>query len=168
MQMAYGVSLFASRLAGGMNQLRHLLGVKGLWSITVVDKTCAGSACAPPMLGVVWFPSSWAVDQTATTFVHELAHVIDWTSSFFTLNGFSAHWGYAPLTDYAAGIPPQPYPVSWDRWAEAATVWVFGGIVNTTGSFETSFKTTQVHSYVGQNDLNVQMNRMTELLNGWR
>ena len=49
-QMAYGVSLFASRLGGGINQLKSLLGVKGLWTITVVDKTCAGSPCAPPLL----------------------------------------------------------------------------------------------------------------------
>ncbi len=165
MQMAYGVSLFASRLVGGMNQLRHLLGIKGLWSIAVVDKTCAGSACAPPMLGVVWFPSSWSVSRTAQDFVHELGHIIDWNSFF----SFSGRWGYEPLTDYAAGIPPQPYPVCWDRWAEAVTVWVFGG-VDKTGNFATNYKTTEVGDRVTRYaiDLAVQMNRMSDLLNGWR
>ena len=82
-------------------------------------------------------------------------------------NGFSAHWGYARVTDYAAG-QGQPYPISWDRWAEAVTVWVFGGVVNTTMDFATSYETNEVRSYVKQSELNVQMNRMTELLNGWR
>lgn len=169
MQMAYGVARFAARLEGGMNQLRHLLGVdRLLWSITVNDTTCAGAPCAPPMLGAIWFPSSRAVSTTAMDFVHELGHVIDWTSSFLTLNGFSAHWGYEPLTNYAAG-QGQPYPISWDRWAEAVTVWVFGG-VDKTGNFATNYKTTEVGIYAQKpgTNLTVQMNRMTELLNGWR
>ena len=163
-QMAFGVSLFASRLQGGMAQLRHLLG--GI--VDVANSSCRGSACAPPMLRSVYFPSSWPIDQVATAFVHELAHVIDWTSSFLTLNGFSSHWGYAPLTKYAEG-EGQPYPIRWDRWAEAVTVWVFGG-VDKTGNFATNYKTGEVGRYLAKynNDLNVQMNRMAELLNGWR
>jgi hypothetical protein len=162
-QMAFGVSLFASRLQNGMAQLRRLLG--GV--VDVANSSCDGSACAPPLLRSVRLPASWPIDQVATTFVHELAHMIDWSAGF--LGGFSSRWGYEPLTDYAAGIPPQPYPLRWDRWAEAVTVWVFGG-VDATGNFATSYKTQQIGDRVKRYgiDLNVQMNRMTELLNGWR
>jgi RHS repeat-associated protein len=167
-ELASGVALFAQRLDSGMQQLRHLLGTDQtpIWITTLFG--CGAASCAPPNMREVWMPiTSWPMDQIATTFVHELAHVIDWRSSFLGLTGFSAHWGYAPLTNYAAG-QGQPYPVRWDRWAEAVTVWVFGGVVNTTQDFATGYKTNEVSHHVDTISLNVQMNRMTELLNGRR
>jgi hypothetical protein len=103
------------------------------------------------------------------TIVHELAHVIDWHSRIQygvdqvygyavpAYGMFSTAWGDPPLTDYAAGKTGgfRPYPPSWDRWAEAVTVWVFGS------SYKPSERPLSVN-------LGVQMTRIGELLEGWR
>jgi len=167
-EMARGVARFGQKLtaSGGFARLRELLG----GPVRVRDWGCGGgAACAPPVpvpfFGwELWFPPSFALGEVAGSFVHELAHVIDWNSFF----SFSGRWGYAPLTKYAEDNQ-QFYPQSWDRWAEAVAVWVMGDF-DATGAFATTHKSGQVSDYVKKYtiDLAVQMNRMSELLNGWR
>jgi len=114
----------------------------------------------------LWFPPGFALGDVAGNFVHELAHVIDWNAHYT----FSARRGYAPLTKYAAG-QRQPYPISWDRWADAVAVWVMGDF-DVTGAFATTYKSKEVGIHTANlpaaDSLVVQMNRMSELLNGWR
>jgi RHS repeat-associated protein len=165
-QMARGVARFGQKLAtsGGLARLRDLLGSP----VRVRSWHCGAGACAPPanvwFSWEVWFPSIFALADVAGMFVHELAHVIDWNAHY----SFSGRWGYAPLTDYAANNN-QLYPQSWDRWAEAVAVWVMGDF-DATGAFVTSHKSKEVtnHALMPGTNLTVQMNRLNELLNGWR
>lgn len=93
--------------------------------------------------------------------VHELAHVIDWR------NGFSGRWPYAPLTEYAETAPVWGMLQAnrWEVWAEAVTVYVFGGF-DVNGAYTTSYE--RANWYPSPLDqLNEQMRRMQYLLNGW-
>ena len=106
------------------------------------------------------------------TVVHELAHVIDWHSNIqigtITMYGqtaatygrFSSAWGEPPLTKYAAGIGAgfRAYRDSWDIWAEAVTVWVFGK------DYARDSRMLNISAV----DLARQMARIEKILNGWR
>jgi hypothetical protein len=59
-----------------------------------------------------------------TTFVHELFHVIDWSSGFN--GGLTTQWSFPPISVYAAHPDRFLNPQRWDRWAEAGTVYTFG------------------------------------------
>ena len=164
-----GIALFGRKLDQGLGQLKSLLG----GGAAIRHGSCAGQSCAlPPGTHTVHLSdsllqsnSAWITQQT----VHELAHVIDWHSRIQTgsmqtgienqisipLYGrFSDVWNETALTDYAAGSEFRPYPQRWEVWAEAVTVWVFPDYLK------------------GQRPLNVnvgdQMQRIGELLNGWR
>ena len=165
MEMARGVARFGQKLAasGGFARLRELLGA----SVRVRDWDCGGgAACAPPVPVLfsweLWFPSSFALGDVAGNFVHELAHVIDWNSFF----SFSGRWGYAPLTDYAANNN-QFYPQSWDRWAEAVAVWVMGEF-DASGAYGIKGTFPALYPLASIPDLTVQLDRMSDLLNGRR
>ncbi|MBM4092622.1 MAG: RHS repeat-associated core domain-containing protein, partial [Planctomycetes bacterium] len=163
--IAQGIVKFGMMLSGGMAHLQGLLG----GGAPIRHGSCLGSACAPPYLGNVYLPGSTDSTWLMQTVVHELAHLIDWHSriqsgsiraygaSASVYSKFSDMWGEPPLTDYAAGKTGgfRPYPLSWDRWAEAVTVWVFGN------SYKSSERPLNV-------DVGAQMTRIGDLLNGWR
>ena len=165
--MATGIVRFGNRLSGGLAQLRRLLG----GGAKIKSGSCFGHPCAlPPGTDTVRI-SNAVYDATwlMHTVVHELAHIIDWHSEMELTRPdplargtrfygkFSDAWDEAPLTNYAAGIGVgfRPYPDSWEVWAEAVTVWVFGSAY------------APLDRILGV-DVGAQMTRMGELLNGWR
>jgi len=168
--MATGIVRFGNRLSGGLAQLRGLLG----GSAKIRRGSCFGQPCAlPPGTDIVSIPNSihdatWLMH----TVVHELAHVIDWHShiqtgfvypygyAVATYGHFSSVWGEPPLTKYAAGIGAgfRAYPDSWDIWAEAVAVWVFGK------DYARDSRMLNISAV----DLARQMARIEEILNGWR
>ena len=168
--VAAAAALYGRTLQGGMSAFADLLGGGAR---IILGRTCLGSACAPPvaMLGLpygVRLPgdAGWWLrtgSEIAGDVVHELAHVIDW------VNGFSWRWNAHPgLTTYARGNPPQPYPLSWDKWAEAVAVLVMGDLDRGSGTFSTTYKPEEVARYSGGPDKTyAQMDRLWELLNGW-
>jgi RHS repeat-associated protein len=157
-KVATGIAKFGLALSGGLEQLKRLLG--GGATIELDFGTpwyCRGGStpCAPPpwvpfgngstvYLGKTWIDEnslSWVASQT----VHELGHLIDWHGNF------SERWRpYAALTRYAASGG------DWEKWAEAVTVFVFGNDYRSNGRLP-----------VGPPELQVQMDRMAALLNGW-
>lgn len=161
LNIARGVVRFGQALAGGLKQLKALLG----GGATIEAGTLRGSPYAPPWQNnTVRIPGSTNETWIQQTVVHELAHVVDWQ------NNFSMAWAKqnGALTDYAAGF--HPYPAIWEVWAEAVTVWVFGN-VDANGGFVTSYKSGEVGRHTANfppGSLIIQMNRMAELLNGWR
>jgi len=159
-KVAYGAAKFGQKLSGGMAALKALLG--GYAIINLVDQApfyCRG-ACVPywPLANehTVYMPvkdfTGGDLIGGAQWVVHELAHVIDWQGNF------SQRWEpYAALTNYAKNarsVPPFYYS-SWEKWAEAVTVWVFGN------NYKSSERPLNV-------DVGAQMTRIGELLNGWR
>lgn len=87
-----------------------------------------------------------------------------------TYGRFSSAWGEPPLTKYAAGIGAgfRAYPDSWDIWAEAVTVWVFGN-VGAGGVFIPTYGANDIkYLKISTSALNVQMGRIQALLEGWR
>ena len=169
-KVAYGAAKFGQKLSGGMAALKALLG--GYAVIHLVSKLplyCRG-ACAPPSPwtdehAVYFLVSSFSAGDIvsgAQGVVHELAHIIDWQG------GFSRNWPFGPLTDYARTAPNLPIVVrrSWEVWAEAVTVWVFGS-VDVSGGFATSYMPGEVGRRISPSDLTVQMDRLHAMLEGW-
>jgi RHS repeat-associated protein len=170
-KVAYGVAKFGQKLARGIAGLKALLGGYAVINLNpAIPFYCTG-ACAPPPPWTgghdVFFAiaSFSAVDLLggAQWVVHELAHVIDWQGNF------SQRWEpYAALTNYAANarsVPPFYYS-SWEKWAEAVAVWVFGNYDATAGRFVTSYRWGEVKK-VKIEELTTQMDRLHALLNGW-
>ena len=178
--MATGIVRFGNKLSGGLAQLQRLLG----GSARIKPGSCSGHPCAlPPGTDTVNIPNT-VHDATwlMHTVVHELAHVIDWHSNIqigtITMYGqtaatygrFSSAWGEPPLTKYAAGIGAgfRAYRDSWDIWAEAVTVWVFGN-VGAGGVFIPTYGANDIkYLKISTSALNVQMGRIQALLEGWR
>jgi len=168
-KVAYAVAKFGQKLAQGIAGLKALLGGYAVITLNpALPIYCIGGmACAPPPPWTggghdVFFAiaSFSAVDLLggAQLVVHELAHVIDWQGNF------SQRWKpYAPLTDYAAKARFS----SWEKWAEAVTVWVFGNYDATSGRFVTSYKWVDEVERVKIEELATQMDRLHALLNGW-
>jgi hypothetical protein len=83
--------------------------------------------------------------------IHEFGHIIDWHSSIGN-KSFSAAWEGSPMTEYARSS-------DWERWAEAVSVYVLG---------PTYFlRSPQTGPQIGM-DISGQMDRMKQLLEGWR
>ena len=158
-----GIVMFGQKLSAGLSQLKNLLG----GGASIAQGSCFGRPCAlPPGTSTVRMPKSADATWNMQTIVHELAHIIDWhskiqigtTVSFGELpvyGHFSDAWAGEPLTMYAAGQDGAIFNHQWETWAEAVTVWVFGG----------SYKASERPLHV---DVGSQMVRISELLNGWR
>ncbi len=172
-KVAYGAAKFGQKLSGGIAALKALLG--GYAVINLVPKApfyCQG-ACVPywPLANehTVYMP---VADFTgadlvggAQWMVHELAHVIDW------VGGFSSRWPFDDLTNYSRAAPNVPifYRRSWERWAEAVTIWVFGN-EDGQGGYVTSYKTAEVQQYLSVDTGKQLMDRMRivqSFLEGW-
>jgi len=169
-KVAYAVARFGQKLSGGIAALQALLGGYAVINLNPgIPSYCRG-ACAPPppwtgghevFFAIGTFSAADLVGG-AQWVVHELAHVIDWQGSF------SPRWAFPGITKYAREGPDIPvvYPRRWEVWAEAVTVWVFGGI-DATGTFITSYKPNEVSRYITPDKLTVQMSRIQALLEGW-
>jgi RHS repeat-associated protein len=162
-----GVVRFGQRLSRGLPGLKELLGGWVVFSKTHNLGCFTGGACSlPPGTHHVAFTSAFlknsSTEYIAQTTVHELAHVIDWQGHF------SKTWSGTPLTDYATCASFQCLSSTWETWAEAVTVWVYGAFDVTTGHFATMYKSNEVRSHVVQNRLNEQMLAVQTLLGGWR
>jgi hypothetical protein len=166
-----GVVQFGRKLRRGLAGLKDLLG--GSVNLHHVRETpwfCSGApACAlPPSTNNVYYSSALLTSSSswiAMTTVHELAHVIDWQSSIALASGrgrFSDAWHGAPLTVYAACGPFSPDNRCgvnrWERWAEAVTVWVFGG----------AYKGVETARMISPGALGAQKDGISALLNGGR
>ena len=155
LNIARGVVRFGQALAGGLKQLKTLLG----GGATIEAGSLRGSPYAPPWQNnTVRILGSTNETWIQQTVVHELAHVIDWH------NNFSMAWAKqnGALTDYAADF--HPYPAIWEVWAEAVTVWVFGNKDPNSGVWTSSISLRRDM----QKALTTQMDRLTVLLGGSR
>lgn len=165
--IARGVSMLGRALSGGVAQLRKLLGRTSLFIGSHSPVFCGGGVnpCAPPslrnMTHQVFLPAPAFTAYGANMHmivVHELGHVIDWQSHIgldshgHFAGRFSDVWSYQPLTTYP---DTSPFP-KWERFADAVAVYVYG---------------QSYASAIGPlrpvNDLQVQMDRMQALLEGW-
>ena len=150
-----GIVRFGQALAGGLPQLKKLLG----GGATIKNGSLFGHPYAPPWFdNTVYIPEATDAQWVRQTVAHELAHVIDWH------NNFSGAWAKqnGALTEYAAGF--HPYPAIWEVWAEAVKVWVFGSKDQNSGAWSSSIS---LRSGMDQY-LTVQMDRLTALLGGSR
>lgn len=162
-----GVVKFGQRLSQGLSGLKELLGGWAAFSKTHDLGCFTGGACSlPPGTHHVTFTSAFLnnspAEYIAQTTVHELAHVIDWQGNF------SKAWSGEALTAYATCANFQCLSSTWETWAEAVTVWVYGVFDVTTGHFTTTYKPNEVRGRVAQNQLDQQMLVVQALLEGWR
>ena len=163
--VARAVALFARKLSRGMEGLRTLFSNE---TVTMAIVTSSGPACgcsnpcAPPQ---PWSDGNTVLLPVGVFYagrtdlhmiiVHELAHIVDWHSS---VNGraFSRAWSHPPITTYARDGGPLN---EWERFAEAAAVYVIGpSYEDYAGKFLVDPTT---RSFAGQ------MRDMQRLLEGW-
>jgi RHS repeat-associated protein len=153
-----GIVKFGLALENGLEQLKLLL--KGGATLDLVSNSplyCDGGSipCSPPgsvppfTWNTVYIPKNWidtfSLSWVAEITVHELAHLIDQHQNF------AQRWApYQPLTNYARAGGFR------EKWAEAVTVFVFGNDYQSIGRL-----------LVDPRELQVQMDRIAALLNGW-